>query len=96
MNIICQAVAYAGIYECDIIDTSAIALEEKFVDHIANYGFSYGTDAEYQFRLEQFASNDAEIQRINANPENTYTVDHNMFSTMTKYEFNMHLGKKSP
>jgi len=96
MNIICQAVAYAGIYECDIIDTSALALEEKFVDHMASYGLSYGTDAEYQFRLEQFAAADAEIQRINADPENTYQVAHNKFSTMTKDEFKRVLGKKAP
>jgi hypothetical protein len=95
VNFICQAVAYAGIYECEIIDTSVLALEEKFIDHVSTYGISYGTDAEYQFRFQQFATNDAEIQRINADPENTYTVGHNKFSTMTKYEFQNVLGKKA-
>jgi C1A family cysteine protease len=95
MNFICQAVAYAGIYECELVDTTAIALEEKFIAHVSNYGMSYGTDAEYQFRLQQFATNDAEIERINADPENTYTVGHNQFSTMTKFEFQRVLGKKA-
>jgi C1A family cysteine protease len=96
VNIICQAVAYAGLYECDIIiDTSALALEEKFVNHVSNYGISYGTDEEYQFRLQQFAEKDAEIERINSDPENTYIVGHNKFSTMTKYEFKKHLGKQA-
>ena len=94
MNIICQAVAYAGIYECDLIPDANIIVEQKFVEHIANYGLSYGTDEEYAFRLEQFAKTDAKLQEINSDPENLYVVQHNKFSTMTEYEFKRHLGKK--
>jgi C1A family cysteine protease len=95
MNFVCQAVAFAGIYECEVIDTAALAIEEKFIDHVSTFGISYGTDEEYQFRLQQYAANDAEIMRINADPENTYTVGHNKFSTMTKDEFKRVLGKKA-
>lgn len=87
MNIICQAVAYAGIYECDLVSDSSLALEQKFVEHVASYGLSYGTDEEYQFRFQQFSKNDAKINEINSNPENTYVVAHNKFSTMTEFEF---------
>ena len=94
MNIICQAVAYAGIYECDIVSDANLAVEQKFVEHVAEYGFSYGTDAEYAFRLDQFAKTDAKLQEINSKPENLYVVEHNKFSTMTKEEFKRHLGRK--
>ena len=94
MNIICQAVAYAGIYECDLVPEIDSVLEQKFIDHVAEYGFSYGTNEEYAFRLDQFAKTDAKLQEINSNPENLYKVEHNKFSTMTKEEFKRHLGRK--
>ena len=94
MNIICQAVAYAGIYECDIVPDANLAVEQKFVEHVATFGLSYGTDEEYAFRLDQFAKTDAKLQEINADPENLYKVAHNKFSTMTEFEFKKHLGKK--
>jgi C1A family cysteine protease len=94
MNILCQAIAYAGIFECEVVDTGLSAVEQKFQDHISAYGLSYGTQEEYQFRLEQFALIDAEIERINSDPENLYVVGHNQFSTLTKQEFKRNLGKK--
>lgn len=62
--------------------------------HVANYGLSYGTQEEYQFRLGVFAEADAELNQINADPENTYTVGHNKFSTLTAEERKRHRGRK--
>ena len=61
-------------------------IEQSFVEHLALTGKSFGTAEEYQFRLNIFAEKDAEINEINADPANTFTVGHNMFSTMTKDE----------
>ena len=93
MNIICQAVAYAGVYECDLVPDASIAIEQKFAEHISNHGLSYGTQEEYSFRLDQFAKTDAKLNEINSNPENTYSVAHNKFSTMTEYELNRFRGE---
>ena len=64
----------------------ASQIEQSFVEHLALTGKSFGTAEEYQFRLNIFAEKDAEINEINADPANTFTVGHNMFSTMTKDE----------
>ena len=61
-------------------------IEQSFVEHLALTGKSFGTAEEYQFRLNIFAEKDAEINEINADPANTFTVGHNMFSIMTKDE----------
>ena len=84
MNFICQT---AGLW-------CGSSLDIDFLSHMAAYGLSYGTDAEYQFRLQQFTSADAEIQRINADPSNTFKVAHNKFSTMTNYEKERFLNGK--
>jgi KDEL-tailed cysteine endopeptidase len=91
MNYICEAIAYWGIYEC--VDANLVVMEQKFQNHISSYGLSYGTEEEYQFRFDQFAMTDAELERINSDPENLYIVDHNQFSTLTKAEFKRILGR---
>jgi len=71
-------------------------LEQNFIQHLAEFGVSYGTQEEYQFRFGLYAEKDAEINEINANPENTFTVGHNQFSTWTKDEYKRLLGYKGP
>merc|ERR1712127_729287 len=44
--------------------------------------------------MNLFAKRDAAYNEINANPENTYVVGHNMFSTMTVEEAAKMSGKK--
>jgi cathepsin L len=61
---------------------------------MAEFGLSYGTKEEYQFRLGLYTMLDLELQKINANPENTFTVGHNQFSTWTDTEYNKMLGSK--
>jgi len=63
------------------------------MNHVANYSLNYGTQEEYAFRMNIFAAKDAEYNKINANPENTFVVGHNEFSTMTKDEFKKMLGR---
>jgi hypothetical protein len=53
MNTFCTAAAFLGMNACD--SQQAISLAEKsFIQHLAEFGISYGTKEEYQFRFEIF------------------------------------------
>ena len=80
LNQVCKALAGAGI-SCSTSDVEG-GVQTRFMEHVANYGISYGTTEEYNFRMSLFAKRDAAYNEINADPENTFTVGHNMFSTL--------------
>ena len=67
-----------------------------FLEHIASHGISYGTSEEFMFRQKIFMANTEEFERINANPENTFTVGHNFMSTWTPEEYKKLLGYRAP
>ena len=92
MNYVCQAVAFAGIYQCEVIDS---AMQSSFLEHTSKYGLSYGTQEEYDFRMGLFAKKDAEIKEINAS-QDSFVLAHNMFSTMTEFEAKRMNGYKRP
>ena len=69
-----------------MISTNMSALETKFIEHVALFSLSYGTVEEFEFRQSLYTAKDQEIDAINANPENTFTVGHNEFSTWTTAE----------
>jgi len=96
MNHFCTAIAYMGLNSsmCDNTIVISSAVEQSFIEHISTFGISYGTSEEYKFRLAIFAKKEAENVAINANPENTFTVGHNMFSTWTDAEYKKVLGAK--
>jgi cathepsin F len=56
-----------------------------FMEHVANFGLSYGTMAEYNFRQGIFDALDIELLEINAR-QNDFKVGHNFMSTWTKAE----------
>lgn len=73
-------------------------VEKEFIQHIAEYGKSYGTKEEYIFRLNEFAKKHAAIAEINAE-NGSFTVGHNKFSDWTDDEYKRLLGfkgKQSP
>jgi hypothetical protein len=55
-----------------------------FMEHVANFGLSYGTLEEFNFRQNVWATLDEELNQINA--EHEFTVGHNFMSTWTKAE----------
>jgi len=55
----------------------------KFMDYLAKHGKDYNTIEEFNLRAAIFAMKDAALAKINANPENTFTVGHNFTSDMT-------------
>ena len=90
MNILKTASAFFGLSN-DQIDESL--METKFVAHVAEYGLSFGTEAEYNFRLEQFAIKDQLIEETNSE-QSDYWLAHNKFSTMTDTEYQRMLSRK--
>jgi C1A family cysteine protease len=68
-------------------------VEYRFINYVAKFGKSYGTQEEYAFRLEQFARIDAKIQESNAIEAN-FTLGHNKFSDYTHEEYKKMLGYK--
>jgi len=91
LNTVVKAMTAAGITSstADVQD----GVQSKFMEHVANYGISYGTQAEYDFRMQIFSAKDAEYNKINSDSENTFVVGHNMFSTMTKDESKRMMGR---
>jgi cathepsin F len=67
--------------------------EFKFINHVAKYGKSYGTVEEYEFRMNLFATRDAEIKMFNAMQSDS-VHGHNKFSDYTTYEMKKMLGGK--
>jgi C1A family cysteine protease len=66
----------------------------KFMEHVTEYGLSYGTVAEFKYRSEVFKKRHAEIEAFNADTNNTHVVGHNEFSTYTYGEMKVRNGFK--
>ena len=92
----CATAAFLGLKVCDKQTPVSAITEQAFVEHLSAFGISYGTTQEYNFRLNLFAAKDAEINEINSNPANTFTVGHNFMSTWTKEEYKRLLGYRGP
>jgi len=68
-------------------------LHSAFMQHISTFGLSYATIEEFNFRKNLFIETDRELKALRASdPNMTYTVGHNMFSTMTASEKTMLFG----
>jgi C1A family cysteine protease len=93
MNILCSTLAAIGFDLCQT--PVSLELQQSFLQHIADYGLSYGTKEEFNFRLSLYAKKDAEINEINAS-QDSFVVGHNMFSTWTQAEYKRLLGFKMP
>merc|ERR1712032_90194 len=81
-----------GINTCIIKYRMLTAADFRFVHHVAHHNLSYATVEEFNARKALFLEVDAAIEEINANPEHTFTVGHNKFSTWTEYERKQMLG----
>ena len=68
------------------------AIDFKFIAHVATHNLSWATVEEFNARKELFAQVDAEIEAINADPTNTFTVGHNFLSTYSPMEKKRLLG----
>ena len=68
------------------------AVDFKFIAHVAQHNLSWATVEEFNARKALFTAHDAELEKINADTNNTFTVGHNFFSTMTDFEKKNMLG----
>jgi hypothetical protein len=99
MQALCAIATHAGLNICnkDVFNlTVSPVVEQKFASHVAQFGHSFGTTEEYQFRLEQFAIKEAKIAEINNTNGGSFTVGHNQFSTWTDAEYKAILGYNGP
>lgn len=62
------------------------------MQHIADFGLSYGTMEEFNFRFNQFKSINSVIEEHNSNSEKTSTLGHNFLSTWTEAERSVLMG----
>lgn len=90
MNYFCSVMAMAGL-ECET--PVSYEVQQAFVQHMSEFGLSYGTTEEFQYRLGIYAKKDAFIQETNAN-QDSFTVGHNKFSTWSDSEYKKLLGYK--
>lgn len=67
---------------------------EKFMQHVADFGLSYGTIEEFNFRKVLFDVVEAEIELHNAS-DASFTLGHNAFSTWTDAERKRLTGYKA-
>lgn len=79
------------IFGYHTVSQDDLELQQAFVQHMSEYGISYGTQEEFEFRMSLFAKKDAELKEINAR-ENNFTVGHNFMSTWTDAEYKKLLG----
>ena len=66
-----------------------------FMRHVAEFNLSFATTAEFEARQAIFAERHDQIALENANPENTFTLGHNKFSTWTNSELDRIRGFRS-
>jgi C1A family cysteine protease len=90
MHSFCKAAFALGF--TDLCKDKSVDASTQFLEHIAAYGISYGTQEEYMFRQEIFNAKVAEFAKINADPANTFTVGTNFMSTWTAEEYKKILG----
>merc|ERR1711935_230474 len=72
--------------------SEAFSHEVAFNDYLTEWGKSYGTKAEYKFRMEQFVQSMEAISAHNANEAKTSSMGLNQFSDWTQAEFKKSLG----
>merc|ERR1711988_1868922 len=68
--------------------------EMMYMKYVTEYGKSYGTKAEFEFRFEQFKQTLAKMAAHNSQNEHQSTVAHNQFSDWTAAEYKRLLGYK--
>jgi C1A family cysteine protease len=68
--------------------------DHAFMAHVAKHGRSYGTKEEFEYRSAVFKDNLAQINLINSENGNTFSVATNKFADWTKTEYKKLLGTK--
>ena len=70
--------------------------DAQFMKYVSEFGKSYGTKEEFEFRSQQFKDNFGTIMSHNSMNGNTYQLAINEFADYTPEEFKRLLGFKAP
>jgi len=93
MNRLCKFGSALGLFDCGELE-KLDAIRIQFNTHVADFGLSYGTLSEYEYRFLLFREREAILNEINAT-ESSFTVGHNKFSTWADHEYKKLLGYKN-
>ena len=89
------AVNYSSSEGSQLFLSERISAEEmEYMKYVTEWGKSYGTKAEFEFRLEQFKKSLAKMAEHNSINAHGSTVTHNQFSDWTETEYKKLLGYK--
>lgn len=89
------AVNYSSQEGSQLFLSERISEEEMaYMKYVTEWGKSYGTKAEFEFRLEQFKNTMAKMAEHNSNDAHKSTVTLNQFSDWTNSEYKKLLGYK--
>merc|ERR1719313_1893969 len=89
------ALNYSASEGSQLFLSERLAEEEMaYMKYVTEFGKSYGTKAEFEFRFEQFKQTLAKMAEHNAQNEHQSTVSHNQFSDWTAAEYKRLLGYK--
>merc|ERR1719163_242830 len=83
----------AGMLGLKGADKTDYTVMTRFIQHTNDFGLSYGTQEEFEFRMGLWAEKDQLIQEHNAG-NHSYTLGHNHMSTWTHEEYKKLLGYK--
>jgi C1A family cysteine protease len=87
------AVNYSASEGSQLFLSERLAEEEMaYMRYVTEYGKSYGTKAEFEFRFEQFKKTLIKMANHNSQNEHQSTVGHNQFSDWTDAEYKRLLG----
>ena len=87
------AVNYSASEGSQLFLSERVTEEEMaYMKYVTEWGKTYGTKAEFEFRLEQFKQNLAKMAYHNAQNEHGSTVGLNQFSDWTEAEYKRLLG----
>ena len=87
------AVNYSASEGSQLFLTEIVSPQEKmYMQYVTEFGKSYGTKAEFEFRFEQFKKTLASMEEHNAQNNHQSTVGLNYMSDWTDAEFKRLLG----
>ena len=75
-------------------ETLMTAQDYEFMRYVTEYGKTYGTKSEFEFRSAQFKETLAHIEEQNSSGNNTHSLGVNHMSDWTEAEYNQLLGYK--
>merc|ERR1711998_417913 len=91
MNTIIKGLGAIGL-SSSVDQPSVAVVRQNFINHLNEYGLSYATKEEFEYRFQIYLKHDEEINEINKETD-SFELAHNKFSTLTKEEMRKYKGR---